>query len=256
MDGAVIPLAHRTETFAADGLVWVLRILTGEAPNAPTDPDPFLPPYDARLRVAELGPKHTLLLNKFPVLAGHLLVVTRAAMPQAGFPDAEDFAATAKLLVGRPAMAFYNGGRESGASQPHRHFQTVSLPLGPQPAEPVPIRPWIEHVAAGGALPFPGAAVALSPESWQRHSIGAKLYETGEALLRQLGVDSRTPGSFNLLFTREWMLVVPRRIRRYRSVSVNSLGYAGALIAKSDASVRALRELGPLEILRGTAAER
>lgn len=250
--GAVVPLTHRTLVIEADGIGWNLRLLTGPAPHAPTDPDPFLPPYDVRLLVAELGPRHALLLNKFPVLDGHLLIVTRERLPQEACPDPADFAATAPLLAGAPALAFYNGGPESGASQPHRHFQAVTLPLGPAP-DPVPTAAWIERAAAGGALPFPGAAAALAPELWDGQDIGAALHAAAADLLRRCGRDPAAPGSFNLLFTRGWMLVVPRSARRFRGVSVNSLGYVGAMLAKSRAGREALEELGPLAILRGAA---
>ena len=244
---------HRTETLAADGLTWVLRVLTGPAPHPPTEPDPFLPPYDPHTYVADLGMDHVLLLNKYPVLAEHLLIVTRAALPQAAFPEPGDFSATAMLLLdGLAALAFYNGGPESGASQPHRHFQAVRLPLGPAPAS-IPTQDWIKRALAGADLPFPGAAAALDPDLWNSNAIGACLHETAAALLMRCGRNPAAPGSFNLLFTRDWMLAVPRSRRKFKGVSVNSLGYAGALIAKSDAALATLAEPGPLAILRAAA---
>jgi len=250
--GAVAPLAHRVDTFDADGIAWNLRVLTGAAPRPATAPDPFLPPYDERLHVADLGRNHALLLNKFPVLPGHLLVVTTRDAPQTAFPDPGDFAATAPLLAGPPALAFYNGGHESGASQPHRHLQAVSLPLGPAP-DPVPTAPWIEAAADGSPLPFPGAATRLPTGLWNRGDVGAALHATGAALLRRCGRDPADPGAFNLLFTRAWMLAVPRTVRKYRNVAVNSLGYAGAMIVKSEEGLRTLHSAGPLDILRAAA---
>ncbi|MGH8274495.1 MAG: DUF4922 domain-containing protein [Gammaproteobacteria bacterium] len=252
VDGAVTVFPHRTETLCADGITWVLRILTGKAPQAATEPDPFLPPYDKRLLVAELGPRHALLLNKYPVLDEHLLIVTRAALPQGALPEPEDFGAAATLLAGAPALAFYNGGPESGASQPHRHFQAVALPLGPA-SEPVPTAAWIERAATGARLPFPGAATMLDPALWDCETPDKALHDTAARLLSRSGRDPNTPGSFNLLFTREWMLAVPRRSRKFQGVSVNALGYAGALIARSAGGRHTLGALGPLTILRGAA---
>ncbi len=251
--GAVTVFRHRAETFTADGITWVLRTLEDAAPPAPTEPDPFLPPYDPHLLVAELGPRHALLLNKYPVLPEHLLIVTHAALPQAALPDPEDFAATAVLLAGPPALAFYNGGPESGASQPHRHFQAVALPLGPA-AEPIPTQAWIA-AAAGAALPFPGAAAVLDSVLWQLNDPGESLHAIAARLLQCCGRNPQTPGSFNLLFTLEWMLAIPRRRRKFRGVSVNALGYAGALIVKSAEGQRTLAEIGPLAVLRSTAEQ-
>lgn len=253
--GAVMPLTHDTLAYVADGITWNLRRLTGAAPHAPTTPDPFLPPYDPRLHVADLGHHHVLLLNKFPVLGEHLLVVTRAPLPQAACPDPADFAAAAPLLAGTRALIFYNGGPQSGASQPHRHFQAVSLPLGPAP-EPIPTQAWIEAAAAGtGATPFPGAVAKLPAGLWRPRADGERLHAIATELLRRCGRDPAAPGSFNLLFTQTWMLVVARATRRYRGVSVNSLGYAGAMLVKSRASRRSLDALGPLAILHGAAGE-
>lgn len=252
--GVVVPLPHRTQTLEADGLVWVVRVLTGAAPDAPTEPDPFLPPYDPRLHVADLGSRHALLLNKYPVLDGHLLIVTRSWAPQAAFPEPEDFEATAPLLGSRPALAFYNGGPESGASQPHRHFQAVALPLGPLPAA-IPTAAWIERAAAGATLPFPGAAAKLPAGLWNEPDLGENLYATAQELLRRSGREPSAPGSFNLLFTREWMLAVPRTRRRFGGVSVNSLGYAGALIAKTGEGLDTLSKRGPLAVLTGAASD-
>ncbi|KAJ3090821.1 bifunctional AP-4-A phosphorylase/ADP sulfurylase [Quaeritorhiza haematococci] len=69
--------------------------------------------------------------------------------------------------------------------------------------------------------------------------------------------------SYNLLFTARWMLVVPRRQEkscplivndtRSVSVSVNSLGFAGMLLAKSEEEVEFLKKLGPMKVLRDVA---
>jgi hypothetical protein len=40
-------------------------------------------------------------------------------------------------------------------------------------------------------------------------------------------------GAYNLLFTREWMLIVPRKQEEFEKISVNSLGFAGALLVKN-----------------------
>lgn len=45
------------------------------------DFNPFLPP-EPSLTVAELGPAHVAVLNKYPVIERHLLIVTREFEPQ------------------------------------------------------------------------------------------------------------------------------------------------------------------------------
>jgi ATP adenylyltransferase len=49
------------------------------------------------------------------------------------------------------------------------------------------------------------------------------------------------------------MLFVPRRRGSFESISVNGLGFAGALLAKDDEELARLREVGPMTVLREVA---
>ena len=55
--------------------------------------NPFLP-YEQQLWVRNLSESHTLLLNKFNVVAHHLICVTRTFKPQTDPLDAADLGAT------------------------------------------------------------------------------------------------------------------------------------------------------------------
>ncbi|KAJ3335384.1 bifunctional AP-4-A phosphorylase/ADP sulfurylase, partial [Kappamyces sp. JEL0680] len=63
--------------------------------------------------------------------------------------------------------------------------------------------------------------------------------------------------SFNLVFTRDWLMVVPRRaehcVHDGLRLSVNSVGMAGFLLAKSPQEVELIKTLGPLEVLNRVA---
>lgn len=109
---------------------------SNEAPKA-ADRNPFLPP-DPALVVADslsswlddASEAHRFLLNKFNVAERHGLVTTTDFASQEGPLDGADWAAVlAVLREGYPegGVAFFNCGPESGASQPHRHVQTVPL---------------------------------------------------------------------------------------------------------------------------------
>ncbi|KCV68908.1 hypothetical protein H696_04327 [Fonticula alba] len=128
-------------------------------------PNPFLP-HDPSLFVADLPtapaenpPSHKVLLNKFPVDKGHVLVVSSDFAPQTGLWDAADsraFVSALQTLSVAPAcdmdingapvdngsvdpgaarltlaelagewILFYNLGANSGASQAHRHAQLL-----------------------------------------------------------------------------------------------------------------------------------
>ncbi|CAE6364689.1 unnamed protein product [Rhizoctonia solani] len=105
------------------------------APNfAKADrPDPFAPPYVPDLFIGELkdeleGDEYVILFNKFSVIPGHFLMVTKGFQPQ-NSPLTPPELTQAYLLIRAsqksksPVFAFYNCGVDSGASQPHKHIQ-------------------------------------------------------------------------------------------------------------------------------------
>ena len=227
--------------------------------------NPFLP-YERALFVADVSATHVALLNKYNVVDRHLLVVTRGFADQRWLLTPGDVEALWRCLAEYPGLGFYNGGTVAGASQPHKHLQLVPLPLAPE-GPPVPIEPLIARASAGGS----GGIVAL-PGLGFRHAFarlggggglaGARAaWETYRDLLGRVGL--RAPsgaegpelqsGPYCLLVTLGWMLLVPRSREHFGTVSINSLGYAGALLVRNEEELRALREAGPLAALRETA---
>jgi ATP adenylyltransferase len=60
---------------------------------------------------------------------------------------------------------------------------------------------------------------------------------------------------YNLLVTRRWLMVIPRRREHVAGLSINALGFAGTLLAGDDRQMRALRAIGPIAALRSVAME-
>jgi ATP adenylyltransferase len=200
--------------------------------------NPFLPPYEAELHVGPVPPAHEVLLNKFPVFDHHVLLITRAFEPQDAWLSAEDCQALCTCMAEGDAFAFYNGGEGAGASQPHRHLQLVPVGgRGDFESFSIPLEP----IILSGALPFRHVLVKNPP-------LSADFKGCLDAAMLKLQV---TPGvPFNLLMTTRWMLVVPRRMERWGELSVNSLGFAGSLFAKTEEQREAMRQVGPMEVLR------
>ncbi len=99
--------------------------------------NPFLP-YEEDLFVAHLSETHLCLLNKYNVVNHHLLIVTRAFEEQETWLNHRDFFALWACMAEIDGLAFYNGGRTAGASQPHKHLQLIPMPLSPQ-GQSIPI---------------------------------------------------------------------------------------------------------------------
>ena len=85
--GSLVPLA--TEVLPVpQHQPFVLRLLLSTTPkhlrpDGPK-PNPFLP-WEEALEVERLSSGHVVLLNKYPVQAGHLLLITDSWQPQSGW---------------------------------------------------------------------------------------------------------------------------------------------------------------------------
>ncbi len=58
---------------------------------------------------------------------------------------------------------------------------------------------------------------------------------------------------YNLLVTREWMLLVPRSRECWARISVNALGFAGSLFVRERRQMHAIKAHGPMNVLRSVA---
>ena len=213
--------------------------------------DPFSP-CEESLRVGDIGARHFLLLNKFNVLAHHLLIVTTAFEPQDSLIDEDDFAALFACLDRMDGLGFYNGGTIAGSSQPHKHLQIVPLPLD---GHALPIEPCIEAARTSGVFRAPQLAFAHAA-AWLGDNAAANAHATYLQLLHAIGVEpldvagvAHHSAPYNLLVTRRWMLAVPRGVSHVEGVAINALGFAGSLFVRDDAQRRVVETLGPMKLL-------
>ncbi|MBN1204986.1 MAG: phosphorylase [Myxococcaceae bacterium] len=244
--GALVPIHTEVELVEEDGVLFLVRVVSNlERKARATQPpgegkppkNPFLPPYEEALFISNVAPAHACLLNKFNVFDHHALLVTQAYEEQDSLLTPADFEALLTCMAEFDALSFYNGGRLSGASQPHKHLQLVPVPL------------------AEGGLRTP-MDVAISQRRLPfRHALGPPLREPAEAhatyleLLRAVGREQAgTP--YNLLATRDWTLVVPRTQECFESISLNALAFAGSLLVRNREQLERVRAVGPMAMLR------
>ncbi|MEJ8823558.1 phosphorylase [Variovorax humicola] len=265
-DGALQPIETRSIVVDSDGVRFVLRTVSSLVRKdkdkdkdkdkekarhvaAPRDP---LGDYDRSLFVCELAPAHYVLLNKFQLLAGHVLLVTRGFERQERLLAVEDFAALVTCLGEVDGLAFYNGGVEAGASQRHKHLQLVPLPLACESPDDVPMERLLD---SGSRLPFRHAFARLAPQA-----TAPELHALYRELLHRCGIAAVATeegevqsAPYNLLVRRGWMLVVPRSRACFESIAVNGLGFAGSLFLRSQEELDRVRAIGPMQVLRGVA---
>lgn len=236
-----------------------------ETANSGKEFNPFLP-YEEDLFVADISDTHLCLLNKYSIVNHHLLIITREFEEQETLLTVQDFEAMWACLAEIDGLAFYNGGKPAGASQRHKHLQLVPLPLAPNGPR-IPIQPLLASTVFQGSIgtvpdfPFAHGLVQLDSR-WMESPLEAASYslECYHNLLSAVGLSAITSGStsrqsgpYNLLATRQWMLLVPRSLESFESIPVNSLGFAGTLAVRSEQQMKILKDLGPMTVLKNVA---
>lgn len=223
---------------------------------------PFLP-YEKDLFVADISKSHVAVLNKFNVVDKHLLIVTREFEDQETLLTREDFEALSACMDEYEGLGFYNGGAAAGASQSHKHLQLVPLPLTPEGIR-IPIEPLLKEARLAGALgiipgfPFIHVFARLDVNLITPNCVpGEHLFSIYGEMLRYVGMSEpdvrerrRQSGPYCLIVTREWMLLVPRSKEFFEGISINSLGYAGALLVRDKLQMDVLRRYGPMMALQ------
>ena len=249
--GALQPIETRSVTIVDGGVRFLTRVAANlfrkqvVAKSRGPGFNPFLS-AEEDLLIGDVSKTHYALLNKFNVIDNHVLIVTRAFEEQESLLSQADFEALWIVLRAIDGFAFYNAGREAGASQRHKHFQLVRAPLGEGP-EHFPMNAALEREP--GELPFRNASCSLQDcVDLTLEDAAAATRKRYLRLLADVGREN-DPRAYNLLATRERMVVVPRSRNAWESISVNALGYAGAIFVQDDDELERLRRLGPMRLL-------
>jgi sulfate adenylyltransferase (ADP) / ATP adenylyltransferase len=258
--GALQPIPTTYDWVEQYGIRFVVRVLANLQRKVAAKQsqsktfNPFLP-YDPNLFVTDLSPTHLVLLNKFNVMDHHLLIVTREFESQDDFLNAQDFEALALGLSEVDGLAFYNGGSQAGASQPHKHMQIVPLPFVPDgsrlPLESLLLENTVSvQAGANPRLPFRHLVTRFETVDFTQPKIlSMYLLTVYQHLMGSLNlILPQTP--YNLLMTREWMCIVPRSQDSFADIPINALGFSGALLVRNPEQLAYLREIGPLTVLK------
>ena len=253
--GALHSIETQTIVHEDDGVHFILRAVASfahkaRAPSSNKTTDAL--GNDVDLFVTNLGACHRLLLNKYPVVSGHALLVTRQFEPQERTLSVEDFAALNSCLREIDGLGFYNGGADAGASQRHKHLHLVPLPVALESPDEVPV----ERVVTGGRrLPFRYAFARIAADE-----TASGLHAVYRELLEQCGIPGVVTAEgelqsapYNLLVRRSWMFLVPRSVAGFESIMINALAFAGALVVPSQEHLERVRRIGPMRLLSAVA---
>jgi ATP adenylyltransferase len=273
---ALLPVATSHSFVEEQGVRYFVRVLESlrrkdearreHVLKAKTGPDvsPFLPP-ERDLTVGSITDSHIAILNKYNVVENHLLIVTRRFEDQNMLLTPQDFEALWRCLAEYESLGFYNGGREAGASQQHKHLQVVPLPLAPEGPR-IPVEPLLTAVSGYDPVSVPGfpflhAFARLDEERAGSPADAAReSYRLYCALLKQAGMKlpaasgaTLQSAPYCLLVTRTWMLLVPRSREYFGDISLNSLAYAGSFFVRNEEQLGRLKAYGLMNALRFAA---
>ena len=226
--------------------------------------NPFLPPEEP-LKVSNISDTHFTVLNKYNVFEYHLLIVTRQYEHQQTLLTESDFSALWTCLTDYPSLGFYNGGEIAGASQPHKHLQLVPLPL--TKTEAIPIDKALLDLLPTGR--FHRLPVFEFAHCFYRLKEFAGIQPAAEetvdvycAMIKELNLPTETINNeqrlvqpYNLLVSREWMMLVPRSVEKFYGISINALGYAGSFFVRKEEQIETIRKHGPLQSLQSVSVK-
>ena len=277
--GALKPIKTEGSVLADGGVDFLVRVVeslarkeadkilqTEKSKKKREKPNPFLP-YEKDMFVADISNTHRCLLNKFNVIEHHLLIVTNTFEHQETLLTVRDFQAIWRCMTEFEGLAFYNGGEIAGASQDHKHLQLIPLPMA-LTGYPVPVESLIhqpqESPGVIPGFPFVHAFKRFSAITDIPNEMAAQaLHQMYRLMLQQVGMNPFTERAetlqsdpYNLLFTRQWMLLVPRSKEFFESISVNALGFAGALLARNPEEMALIEKKGGMGVLHHTAVAR
>lgn len=268
---ALIPFEVSGQAVADDTLPWRVEWASSLAkkdqagiPKPGAKPGAFNPflPYDPALYVADLGDAHVLLLNKFPVLLNHVLVITRAYADQEQLLQPADLAALARAMSDIEGLAFFNGGVQAGASVQHRHLQIAPFKAPLMEALYPRSQPG-EAPQTLAELPFRHAFVRFGRWPDTPEPAGAMLHERYRQALAHCGLQVQADGRlppYNLLATRQWLLLVPRAREVWQDgddrISLNAMSFAGSIFVRDPDLMPKVRRAGLMALLRSVTFAR
>lgn len=256
------------------------NLKSDNGPKTPK-PDPFENP-SPELLIAQFppgNPTYNLILNKFPVIPNHFLLVTKDWQAQTDVLEKTDLEATYECLKAwdtdgdgsrsangsspKSLFAFFNSGDDSGASQPHRHLQFLPVEamrqpgseswhplidlLTSQPTSPSPSStPKFQHLSG---LPFAHFALPIppNPSADTLYFIYLTLYKAAAAATR-----GQTPSQVTEPITTEGPAAISYNLAMTRSTMlICPRRQETALVPVDPATARDIADPGVLS-LNGT----
>jgi len=255
--GAVVPLNTIKYKSSEECCDFELRFLKSPLPKYLIEygpkRNPFIP-WDTRLQIQPINEKHTLILNKYPVQIGHMLLITNTWKPQNGWLNEDDFKAIQNVDNDTTGLWFFNSSKEAGASQPHRHFQLLPRHYNESIC---PRYEWFCSLLNNtiGTNSEISHSISIRPRNLNKDSTSNDLFNSYKSMVNEMNIGEidlikKPLKPYNLLITSKWIALIIRKTDRYKGFSINALGFAGYFLGTKRSDVDTLTKFGPERILK------
>ena len=211
--------------------------------------NPFRP-WEKILEIEKIGKYHQLILNKYPVQKGHILLITNTWKPQNGWLDINDWAAIKNVNKDTCGLWFFNSSPIAGASQPHRHIQLLRRS---KDQISCPREKWFLNLEiCNGNDTKLKQSIVVSHFNFQENP--SNIYKLYLELTKKIGLgdpnnDEKPRYPYNILITNNWIAIIRRRFDHLHGFSVNGLGFAGYLLITEKSDINYLKNYGPEKLL-------
>lgn len=231
------------------------------------DKNPFADPEPQLTVVPIFGEEKEfrIVLNKFPVVPAHFMLVTREFKSQNSPLSPSDLYAVYKVLNNlevndgkKKWFAFYNCGPQSGASQPHKHIQFMTLPENYTPfsekladSSPHFIPDHTQEPLQDANLPFAHFLAKLpNAEEITEDVLAMAFVSLLQRVITVLKDHDANHISYNFIATTKYIMLVPRSKGKFNDMlGINSCGFMGLLLCKNSDQIALVKSKGPETIL-------
>ena len=213
--------------------------------------NPFCP-WDKGLELELIGNDHVLILNKYPVQIGHMLLITKGWRPQDGWLSFEDWKAIKVVDNDTKGLWFFNSCSRAGASQRHRHIQLLRRE---HINDICPLQNYYKNLD----VTYINSSEILSKNITvvkrdKDNDEALDLFNSYHELSVKSGIGNPNKKQkplypYNLLISPEWIALIKRSSEFTHGFSLNALAFAGYLLSTDNQGQKWLEQNGPIKLL-------
>ena len=245
--------------------------------------DPFAGPFTTGAHICNLGnnKEYRLILNKFPCLPSHILLVSTAYIRQTDLLKKTDFEMAYKIFASllldetnTNPLLFFNSGIHSGATQMHRHLHFVpncgQRLLLNEIAETMKAQKTEEKEQTNGDAMDAGIQIfdrfdflhgmVLLDSDIGGNQLNACYHGILKMIRNKMNENDvkEDEFSYNLLMTEKILLIVARKCGVFEGVlndnekcsfAVNALSFGGLIFCNSEKQMQLCRKYGVTKMI-------